>query len=341
MRYSVYFTAIIGLFISLILLVTACTPATPVPTQTPSARQTSTPTATATPIVEKIFAPYMDVGIGIYAPLLNLANNGSGNKHYTLAFILGRDCTAAWSGLYKMDSSTAEAIGARINELRNAGGDVIASFGGAGGPELANDCPNAEALQAQYQAVVTKYNLKTIDLDIEEFSQNAIDNRNKALKALAAANPDLKIQYTLGVNESGFTQNQLNILNSAKNNGTRVDRVNIMTMDYGQPVPDMYTAAISAAQAARGQLDSLGFTSTELGITPMIGVNDSAEETFTLENAKALTAWADDHGMTELSFWAMPRDNGGCPDRASAAGNCSGLDQSPFQFSSIFQGFAP
>ncbi len=333
-------TAIVFL-LSLILLATACTPATPLPTLTPTVTGTSVPTSTPTPAPEKIFAPYMDVGIGIYSPLLKLANNGSGNKHYTLAFVLGQGCTAAWFGAYKMDSSTANVIGSRINELRNAGGDVIVSFGGAGGPELANTCPNSETLQEQYQAVVSKYNLKAIDLDIEEFTPSAIENRNQALKALEAANPELKVQYTLGVNESGFTQNQLNILNSAKSNGTRVDRVNIMTMDYGHAVADMSAAAISAAKAARKQLDGLGFTSTQLGITPMIGVNDSAEETFTLENATALTAWASENGITELSFWAMPRDNGKCPDRPTAAANCSGIAQAAFQFSSIFQAFAP
>lgn len=340
MRQSTLIRVTVCLLFSLTLLA-ACVPATPAPTTTPAATKTSTPSPTPTPVIEKIFAPYIDVSSGASAPIMQLTKNGSGNKHYTLAFMLGRDCVAAWSGIYKLDTYGALSIGARINELRAAGGDVIVSFGGAGGPELANTCSDASALQAQYQSVVTQYNLTTIDLDIEEFSANAIDLRNKALTGLEAANPSLKVQYTLGVDQGGLGQSQLNILNNAKNNGTRIDRVNIMTMDYGQPVADMYAAAISSAKGARKQLDSLGFTSTELGITPMIGVNDSAEEIFTLANATSLAAWARDNSITELAFWAISRDNGTCPDRPTAAGNCSGIEQSAFQFSSIFQGFAP
>jgi hypothetical protein len=340
MRHSVSTSGVICLLLGLLLLAVGCTPAAPTPTGTPI--PTKAPTSTATPfVVSKIFAPYMDVSFGVSSPIMQLVNNGSGNKHYTLAFILGGDCAASWFGAYKMDSSGAIVIGKRIDELRAASGDVIVSFGGAAGPELAKTCPNVSALQEQYQAVVTRYDLKTIDLDIEEFSADAIDNRNKALKALEAANPGLKVQYTLGVNENGFTQRQLDVLTNAKSNETRVDLVNIMTMDYGHPVTDMYAAAVSAAQAARRQLDEMGLPDTQLGITPMIGVNDSAGETFTLENAASLIAWAKNNGIAELAFWSMPRDNGNCVGRGSASPGCSGVEQTAFQFSSIFQGFAP
>lgn len=338
MRRSIRILTVFGLFLTLGLIAVACAPATPPPTSTPIPTQTSVPTETPTPI-NRISAPYMDVSMGISSPIMQLANNGSGNKHYTLAFILGRDCTAAWFGAYKLESSGATVIGKRIDELRASGGDVIVSFGGAAGPELANTCPDVPTLQAQYQAVIDRYSLKTIDLDVEEFSPEAIDNRNKAIKNIEAANPDLRVHYTLGVTEKGFTERQLAVLSNAQTNGTRIDLVNIMTMDYGHPVDDMYAAAVSAAQGARQQLDELGFTSTQLGITPMIGVNDSAGETFTLENATSLVAWSKENDIAYLAFWAMPRDNGNCAGRSSASPGCSGIEQSAFQFSSIFQGF--
>ena len=307
---------------------------TPTRTRTPTAGPTTAPGG-------KIFAPYIDVSPGSGSAIMQLANNGSGNKHYTLAFILGYGCAASWFGAYQMNTAEADAIGTRINELRAVGGDVIVSFGGAAAPELANVCSTVSTLQAQYQAVVTKYNLTTIDLDIEDFSPTAIDLRNKALKGLEAANPNLKVQYTLGVLESGFTQAQMDVLNNAKANGTRVDRVNIMAMDYGHAVSDMYAAAVSGAQAARSLLNANGFASTQLGITPMIGVNDSAGETFTLANATSLTSWANSNGITEIAFWSVGRDNGGCPGGGAASPSCSGISQSTFQFSSIFHGFAP
>jgi len=314
------------------MLVGSCSsgPATATPTRGPT-----------TPPGSKIFAPYIDVSPGSGSAIMQLASNGSGNKHYTLAFILGAGCSASWFGAYPLNTTEAGALGTRINELRAAGGDVIISFGGAAAPELADVCPDAASLQAQYQAVVSKYNLTYVDFDIEDFPPTAIDNRNKALKGLETANPGLRVQYTLGVLETGFTQPQMDVLNNARTNGTRVDLVNIMAMDYGHSVSDMYAAAVSGAQAARSWLNSNGFSGTQLGITPMIGVNDSAGETFTLANASSLASWANSNGITELAFWSIGRDNGGCPGGGAASPSCSGISQSTFQFSSIFHGFAP
>lgn len=297
------------------------------------------PTPTLGPPPSRMFAPYIDVSPGSSSAIMQLASNGSGNKFYTLAFILGRGCTASWFGAYELNSPEADALGTRINELRAAGGDVIVAFGGAAAPELANVCTSVSALQAQYQAVISKYNLRYVDFDIEDFSPTAIDLRNKALKGLEAANPNLKVHYTLGVLESGFTAPQNDVLNNAKANGTRVDLVNIMVMDYGHPVSDMAAAAISAAQNARNQLNGMGFTSTQLGITPMIGVNDSAGETFTLANASTVLTWAKNNNVALLAFWSVNRDNGGCPGGGAASPSCSGVSQALWGFSKIFQGF--
>ncbi len=270
---------------------------------------------------------------------MQLASNGSGNKHYTLAFILGGGCNATWFGAFPMNTAEADAIGTRINELRAVGGDVIISFGGAAAPELANVCPDVASLQAQYQAVVNKYHPYAVDLDIEDFNPTAIDLRNKALKGLEAANPGLRVHYTLGVLETGFTQPQMDVLNNARTNGTRVDLVNIMAMDYGHAVSDMYAAAVSAAQGARSWMNGNGFSGSALGITPMIGRNDSAGETFTLANASSLVSWSNSNGVKLIAFWSVGRDNGGCPN-GTVSPSCSGISQSNFQFSSIFHGFA-
>jgi hypothetical protein len=180
------------------------------------------------------------------------------------------------------------------------------------------------------------YHPYAIDLDIEDFNPTAIDIRNKALKMVTGT----RIHYTLGVLETGFTQAQMDVLNNARTNGTHVDLVNIMAMDYGHAVSDMYAAAVSGAQGARSWLNSNGFSGTQLGITPMIGANDSGGETFTIANAQSLVSWANSNGVTLLAFWAVGRDNGGCPSGAVSP-SCSGISQSNFQFSSIFHGFAP
>jgi chitinase len=311
---------------------------TPTPTPTPGGpRPTNTPAPTAVPPGARIFAPYLDTDVAMNQGF-NLANSmGSVSRMYTLAFILGRGCTPAWMGHSELNSTIGNMWGDQINALRARGGDVIIAFGGAAAPELAEACTNVTQLQAAYQAVVSRYGLRYIDLDIESFGN--LDNRSRALAGLQRANPNLRIHFTLGVLETGLTQPQLDVLNSAKRAGLRVDLVNIMAMDYGHPVSNMGAAAVSAAQGTRAQLNSLGMNGTQIGITPMIGQNDSGGEIFTLANASSTVSWARSNGVALMGFWSVGRDNGGCAGSGAASATCSGVSQSTFQFSSLFRAF--
>jgi chitinase len=69
----------------------------------------------------------------------------------------------------------------------------------------------------------------------------------------------------------------------------------------------------------------------------MIGVNDSGGETFTLDNANAVKDFATSNGVQELSYWALGRDKA-CATPGTLSDSCSGVDQSPYQFASIFLG---
>jgi chitinase len=279
------------------------------------------------------FCPYIDVSPGSGSAIMQLASNGSGNKCYSLAFILGAGCQASWFGAFPLNTAEAAGIGSRIQELKNAGGNVIISFGGAAAPELANVCPNASALAAQYQAVINMYHPMAVDFDIEDFNPTAIDIRNQALTMISGA----PIHYTLGVLQSGLTSSQTSVLSNARSHGVNVSMVNIMAMDYGGAVGDMYSAAISAANATKSQLSSLGYGGAQLGITPMIGQNDQAGEIFTIANANSLRANA--AGASMLAFWSVGRDNGGCAGSGAASPSCSGVSQSAFQFSKILQSY--
>jgi hypothetical protein len=75
-----------------------------------------------------------------------------------------------------------------------------------------------------------------------------------------------------------------------------------------------------------------------IGVTEMIGIDDfGPPEVLTLPEARAVREWARDRGIAELSFWALERDNGGCPGIAGSDG--SGLHQSTWQFTHIFGSF--
>jgi chitinase len=258
------------------------------------------------------------------APYVETWNNTSvsglasstGNKFYTLAFVIANatgGCTATWNG---WDQLSSNLYVSDVAALRAQGGDVIVSFGGASGTELGLACTSVSALQAAYQAVITRYNLTWIDLDIEgaaiswQANSASIDRRNKAIKALQAANPSLRVSYTLPVSPSGLEPDGVSLLQNALQNGVRVDVVNVMAMDYGSCGIDMGQAAINAASGTRSQLSSIGM-SAHVGVTPMIGVNDTTCENFTTANAQALVTYAQANGyISLLAYWAIGADSG-------------------------------
>jgi chitinase len=293
-------------------------------------------------------APYVDISL---YPTFNLtqAAQQSGNKFFTLGFILntGGTCNAGWSSYTALDTGFLQSD---IASLRAAGGDVAISVGGANGSEPAQSCTTASSLQAQYQRIIDNYKISHLDFDVEggALSDTAsVDRRNKAIAGLEAANPSLKITYTLPVLPSALTQPGIDLLRNAVSNNARVDVVNMMTMDYGSANSNMGGAATSAATALVSQLGSIftGRTSAQLwamvGITPMIGQNDSQGEIFSLNDAQTVLSFANAHGITELSFWSAGRDNGSCPGQTYASPSCSGLSQAQWAFTHLFAPFTP
>lgn len=273
-------------------------------------------------------APYAEMW-NSPSSLMN-AYNATGNKYYTLAFIVSQGtCNATINGDTPVtDSGWNNAI----NSLRAVGGDVIASFGGASGSELAS-CSSVSAMQAQYKKVIDQFNLTRIDLDIEGGTLDntaANDRRNQALANLqqdyAAQGRKLDVDFTLPVSPSGLESNGIALLKNAKSHNLNVNLVNIMTMDYG-PAMDMGQAAISAANGLHTQLGQIWTdkSSAQLwameGNCPMIGVNDTAAEVFTVQDAQELEAFAASKGIQELTFWSLGRDNQGQSGTPRAPGS--------------------
>jgi hypothetical protein len=115
-------------------------------------------------------------------------------------------------------------------------------------------------------------------------------------------------------------------------------------MDYGSPDSQMGQEAINAANGLHGELQTLypSKSSSQLwsmvGITPMIGQNDTSGEIFSESNANQVLAFAQQNHIGELSFWAISRDNGSCPG-GGASERCSGISQNSYDFSNIFKQF--
>jgi hypothetical protein len=288
----------------------------------------------------QIFAPYVDISkLANTLPQLQVT---SGIKIFTLAFVVsGKACEPSWGGAAPI--STDVTIAAGIAKIRETGSDVLIAFGGYDGLELAQTCVDVPSLQAAYQSVIDKYKVKVLDFDVEHTAIEdsiSIDHRSQALTALAAANPGLQVNYTLPATPAGLTDLSLNVIKSAVKFGTPVSVVNLMTMDYGSPVPTgaMGPNAVAAASGAMCQLKSLGLKA-RIGITPMIGVNDSPGETFTLDDAQVVLTYALANSSTValLAFWSVGRDNGNCSGTVSPS--CSGTAQKDWAFTRVFQKF--
>src|SRR5256884_6910297 len=250
-------------------------------------------------------APYVDLSANS-SGMLDSAITQAGLRSYTAAFVIGSGCTPIWGDSLDINSST---VNAKIAKAESEGAKTIISFGGAGGVELAQSCTDTTSLAAAYQSVINKYHVDHLDFDVEGAAiadTASINRRFQAINRLAAANSGLSVSVTIPVLQSGPDGNGSAFLQAAKNNGTRIDLVNIMTMDYGGAVSDMGAAAISAARGtmtvAQGIWPGFGFGS--LGITPMIGQNDQAGEVFTLNNARDLLTFANANGVGRLAFWS-------------------------------------
>lgn len=289
-----------------------------------------------------------------YAPYVSV-NEASDNDStgspatYNLAFAIsdGSDCTAKWNGTDAIDDS---AVTSRISKLRTSGATVRVSFGGASGKELAETCASASALAKAYGEALDAAGSAQADFDIEGDALTdsaSVALRSKAIALLQEDRTDLKVSFTLPVMPSGLDSDSLALLESANDNGVQVATVNIMTMNYGESYTgDMGDYAITSATAAHTQLKKV-FGLSDAGawqgmaLTSMIGVNDVANETFSLADAAQVRSFAEEKEIAWVSMWSTFRDQQ-CEDGTSgdddAATNCSGVTQSSGAFAKAFAG---
>ena len=292
----------------------------------------------------RIFAPYMFLGAGDKFQLTD-CDDACGQRYYTLAFIIaGASNNPAWYGRIPMEQNLYTN---QITAIRARGGDVIVSFGGEGGQELALVTPDAAVLQAQYQAIIDRYQLTWLDFDIEG---NALTNtaanqrRNTAIAVLQAKNPGLIISYTLPVDPTGISDDSQMLLADAHAKGVKVHSANIMTMDYGPEFSagkKMSAVSIASAVKAHEQCQAID-PAIKIGLTPDIGQNDVKSEIFTLDDARALNDWAmGQPWVGSVSFWCSNRDTGKPAQPGRHHGDwSSGIRQKPWDFTQIFQTFA-
>jgi hypothetical protein len=301
-----------------------------------AATPTVAPCTNCTSVVRA--APYVDISLATGSQVAsNVA--AAGLPGVTLAFLVDGGCVAVWGGGLGNVSSAmfpnGTSVQSAINAITASGRKVIISWGGANGSALSS-CGSASSAQAMYQSVYSAYpNISGQDFDIEGGVNTTI--LGQALAGLKSANSGKAVSLTLPVLPTGLVSAGLSIVNACHSAGLRPDTVNVMAMDYGSANDNGGNMLLSAQQAAQSTRTQTG---DPIGVTPMIGVNDTSTEIFTISNASSFVSWAKGQSyINRLAFWSLSRDNGGCAGQTFASPTCSGVSQSMWQFSGIFAGF--
>jgi hypothetical protein len=317
----------------------------------------STGPQSARPLPYRVTAPYYEM----YDTSTDLAalSQQSGARYLSLAFLqtdTAGSCTAYWDG-DTTEPIAASSYGADIAAIQSRGGNVIPSFGGytadTTSTDIADSCTSVPAIAAVYESLITTYHVPRIDLDVEAdaLSDTAgINRRNEAIaltEAWAATHHQhIQFSYTLPTFPTGLTAPGQAVLANAVADGAVISTVNLLTFDYYFGTQqDMVADTESAASGLFSQLRSLypkapaGQLWHTIGVTEMPGIDDfGTDETFSTADAVTIERWAQQRGLGFLSFWALQRDNGGCPG-TKGAGTCSGVTQPAWYFSHVLDRF--
>ncbi|WP_347108285.1 chitinase [Paenarthrobacter sp. S56] len=307
-----------------------------------------------------VFAGYVDVTA---TPRYAFEQPASGTaRSVVLSFIVAdaKDgCTPSWGTFYSLDgAATSLDLDRRIARLRQAGGSVSVSFGGLSNKELSTACTDDSKLKAAYSSVLERYDLDSIDLDMEGAAladAKALARQAKAIAALQKEKADggknLSVWLTLPVAPTGLTTEGTDAVKQLLAGGVDLAGVNIMTMDYGESRVQgqtMLQATIAAAEATHTQLGDIFKAANQdlgeqtlwrkIGLTPMVGQNDIVADVFTLADARGLHDFAADKGVGRMSMWSLNRDaecGPNYPTLTVVSDACSGVPQGSELFANV------
>lgn len=270
--------------------------------------------------------------------------DATGQKAFQLAFILDSGgCKPAWGGTSSIDTDTV--MPAVIQKIRDKGGDVSVSVGGYGGNKLGQSCGTPEATAAGYQKVITKYQLKAIDFDLEEPEYEntaAIHNEIGAARILQQNNPGLYVSITTAGTNAGTGWFGTQMLNEAKSQGFTPNNYSIMPFDGGFNGAAAQTDALvkfnQILQTTFGWSEATAYAHE--GVSLMNGRTDAAEY-FRQADFQTVLDFATAHKLARYTYWSVNRDRqcAGTVD-PGLSGSCSSVAQNDWDFTKFTVRFA-
>jgi hypothetical protein len=294
-----------------------------------------------------VHGPYKDLTIAMDRDTGVIATR-VGGQVLPVVDVLSRGSTLSWAfatgecGRETLGAMDAQKVAdANVASFVRAGVDYIVSTGGEGAVFTCGSDAGMEAFIARYASP----RLVGIDFDIE--SRQTPDIVDALVRHAAAAqrrHPALRFSFTLATlaaadgSRHGLNAQGRGVLAAIRRHGLTRYTINLMVMDYGPPTAAHCVVApagracdmgASALQAADNLAVVHGVPVEQIALTAMIGVNDVADNDFTLADAELLARHVRERGFAGLHFWALDRDTP-CPRPAQGASPlCSGLETVP------------
>lgn len=314
-----------------------------------------------------LFSPYKDViqGINLNNYMIGTAaatgsaipivGTGSLYSNYlpnlpaiTLAFAIGECGSENWGGI-----PAAQFGPQNVKALDAAGLDYIVGTGGAGGNFT---CATPAAFVSFINSYYTPH-MVGVDFDIEYGQTQAIiDNLVADVAAAEVQFPSMRFSFTVatwgasdGSHASVNTMGDM-VVKAVMAANLKNYTIDLMTMDYGGAstkvcvvVNNACDMGQTAIQAAQNLNYTYGVPFNHIELTPMIGDNDSAGETFSLANLATVMQWATANDLAGVHIWSLDRDTpcGGVAAQgsihllASATCNSSGAGRLAFDKAAV------
>jgi chitinase len=299
-----------------------------------------------------IYSPYKDTSIsmnwntntistnvtGRLSPVLSVLPTGV--PALSLAFATGECGSENWAGV-----GGSALAAANVSLFTAANINYIVSTGGAAGMFTCG----TDAGMATFIGRYASKNLVGIDFDIEGGQTQAIINSLVQRVVTAQQQyPNLRFSFTLaslapapaGASQAtswgSSAPDSFNtygdwVMQAIQTYGLKNYTINLMTMDYGSAIPGncvlsngVCEMGQSAIQAAMNLHDHWGVPYSQIEITPMIGGNDTAGETFTPSDVDTVSAFLKQNGLAGVHFWSFDRDADCAPGAASPTCNSIG-----------------
>ncbi|GAA3184413.1 MULTISPECIES: chitinase [Streptomyces] len=295
------------------------------------------PAAQAAALPVGINAPYLYLGWGHPQNPVGIMK-ATGIKQFTLSFITsGGTCNPKWDGSRPLRGGAEEKA---IKNIRAAGGDVVASFGGWSGNKLGISCTTPTALARAYQKVISAYRLKAIDVNIEHTEDDKPVVRQRivdALKKVKAANPSLKVYITFSGRSDGPVHTIRDLIKRAGAAHLPVTGWNVMAFNFDTPHTMGTTTMKSADGVKNAVAAAYGVKSAtayrHIGISTMNGKTDMKGQKISVRNFRTMLRYAQRHHLARFTFWSVNRDRS-CT-RGLDADSCSGVKQAQYDYTKV------